>query len=128
MKEASPGKVLWVIPFYLLWILWIQHFVSREENLRAYKDFIVEGCRTSAAVARGEEPSGESFRDDCFSLAVKVDGSWGGGYARPSVRLKISSDGGQTWESRYLFVDIHPINGSARVRSETTEKNYYLNF
>lgn len=114
-----------------LW--WTHHLVRTPLNLAYFKQYVVARCG-AALTDQAERPRSRETLVEidrglrrCQALGVEIDGVWGGIFGEPSVRLKVTSDGGATEELAYYSVAVSPMLGLASIRYELDPSLYYLN-
>ena len=114
--------------------LWWVHTVIRSPvNIDYFQRYISLQC-TAQHTADSERPRSretlielERALARCQEIEVEVDGTWGGIYGKPSVRLRVLSNGGTDTEFKYYSVDVSPLVGIASIRYALTPALYYLN-
>ena len=127
-----PWKFFWTLSVLIVWVCWI-HYLARDPfNVRYYREYLVARCNSNAAELSRTSLSSDvlvassEMMQECRDLSVSVDGVWGGLYARPAVRLRVSRDGGKKVEFRYFAIAISATSGIASIVYETSENNYHF--
>lgn len=132
MRRVLGWRALvWVVVPYAAMLWWVRQLVSDPVNVDYFTRYVALRC--SAGLLDGLErptPVERLAEVDrglrrCQSLAVEVDGVWGGLYGHPAVRLRIVPAGGTDPRFEYYSVDVSPILGTVSIRHELAPQFYY---
>lgn len=113
-----------------LW--WVHASIRSPVNVHYFQQYVALRCTAEHTEGADRPRSREALLEldralqRCRDIEVRVDGTWGGIYGQPSVRLKVLSEGGAKTDFKYYSVAVSPILGTVSIRYELTPALYYL--